>query len=485
MYKRQTYRWFDSDTTDSPFFEGDSLVIDTFSVSQIFDYDLITLDSSCTSNNREQVSGIVKSCSPQNIIFPDLYDDIFIEVGQPLLAYSVDLKGDSTFLPITYEITSGNQFAEIRNDSLIYSTIGVVTVRASQVGDLVYYPAEDVEQEIRILANSESLEATANTPLCEGEPLRFSASNLLDAEYEWTGPNGYKAYTRAPYIPVVVESDSGVYKVVARTPLDTFVAVVDVTVYPQPDPANLFVELLNNCGIKEYEISVESNSDFVSYAWYLNNSQIASTDSNSFTPFASGTYHAAAIDSNTCHSFTAPNYLDLTPDSLPEISYLQDPERLKVSAAEEYQWYVNNLLISDGQVQEIPLYVNGEYKVKVTNAEGCSFISEPVYVFSQELMDLRISQGTIRLGDFRFNSIDLYPSPATDVITINFHSPSSGQIRADIINANGSIIETVIMNEVTSELRSSVIDVSNYLPGIYNVRIDNGAFYKSKTFSVQ
>lgn len=481
-----TYRWYISEDSDSVIYRGDVFTTPYLESTNEYFVETVTGGEECASNSRTNVIAGIKSCDSQFVFFPELYDDLFFEIGQPLLAYSVDQNGDSTGLPITYEIVEGAAFATIRNDSLIYSTIGLVKVRASQSGDLSYYPGASVEHEVRILANSETLEATANTPLCEGEPLRFSASNFLDATYEWSGPNGFKAFTRAPYIPVVTESDSGIYKVTARTNLDTFVAIVDVEVYPEPERANLFVELLESCGVKEYRISVESNdSHFDNYVWYLNNSQIASTDTNVFEPFVSGTYHAAAIDQNTCHSFTSPQYLNLTPDSLPEIVFLDDPVRLKVNSVGDYQWYINNFLIADGTTQEIPLYVNGEYKVRVTNIEGCSYYSESVFVFREGLIDLKQTGGIVSLSDYQFNEIVLYPNPASEAINVVFRGSKDINYPYDLVNSFGEAVLSGQLNKANNDVYSTQLDVSFVAPGVYFVRVFEDDVFRSEPIIIR
>lgn len=57
--------------------------------------------------------------------------------------------------------------------------------------------------------------ASNNGPLCIGDNLNLSASNILGASYNWTGPNGFSATQQSPTRPGVVTAFAGTYTVTA------------------------------------------------------------------------------------------------------------------------------------------------------------------------------------------------------------------------------------------------------------------------------
>ncbi len=54
---------------------------------------------------------------------------------------------------------------------------------------------------------------TTNSPVCEGSNLDFSTPAVNNANYFWSGPNGFSANNRSNQIPVTVEANEGLYSV--------------------------------------------------------------------------------------------------------------------------------------------------------------------------------------------------------------------------------------------------------------------------------
>src|SRR6478609_8404981 len=54
---------------------------------------------------------------------------------------------------------------------------------------------------------------TANSPLCVGQTLSLTASNVASATYTWNGPNGFTSNLQNPTIANVTLLAAGVYSV--------------------------------------------------------------------------------------------------------------------------------------------------------------------------------------------------------------------------------------------------------------------------------
>lgn len=52
---------------------------------------------------------------------------------------------------------------------------------------------------------------TNNGPLCEGAPLTFSASNVANGTFNWTGPNNFQSTNQNPLIPSATTTNAGTY----------------------------------------------------------------------------------------------------------------------------------------------------------------------------------------------------------------------------------------------------------------------------------
>jgi len=55
--------------------------------------------------------------------------------------------------------------------------------------------------------------ASSNSPICDGDPLNLSASNVAGATYTWTGPNSYTSSTQNPTIAPATLTEAGTYSV--------------------------------------------------------------------------------------------------------------------------------------------------------------------------------------------------------------------------------------------------------------------------------
>ncbi len=59
--------------------------------------------------------------------------------------------------------------------------------------------------------------AGSNGPLCPGQGLQLTASNVTGATYSWSGPNGFTSTVQNPLIPSVTNAEAGLYSVTANT----------------------------------------------------------------------------------------------------------------------------------------------------------------------------------------------------------------------------------------------------------------------------
>lgn len=70
---------------------------------------------------------------------------------------------------------------------------------------------------VQITTLTPSPVATTNGPLCPGQNLQLSASNILNATYSWTGPNSFTSNLQNPFINGVSLTNAGIYSVTATS----------------------------------------------------------------------------------------------------------------------------------------------------------------------------------------------------------------------------------------------------------------------------
>ncbi len=113
-----------------------------------------------------------------------------------------------------------------------------------------------------------SVEASNSGPVCEGDTITLYAPPIQDAEYKWTGPNGYESSVRNP---VFVASMTGEYKLVVTTKSSCeYYSSTEVVVRSRPKITALSNDApscINEGECVKFYPSVFPNNTAFSYQW--------------------------------------------------------------------------------------------------------------------------------------------------------------------------------------------------------------------------
>ena len=133
---------------------------------------------------------------------------------------------------LTNETTLTPTYQSTNNDTLLYSTTGVVlTMTVSPAGGCTGSPATAIYK-IKVKSNPKVI-PTATT-VCLGADVSLDG-NTSGGSYTWTGPNGYLKYTKPATIPAITKADSGLYQLMIKDAIgckDS--ANVRVRIHPTP-----------------------------------------------------------------------------------------------------------------------------------------------------------------------------------------------------------------------------------------------------------
>jgi hypothetical protein len=133
-------------------------------------------------------------------------------------------------------------------------------------------------------------------------------------------------------------------------------------------------------------------------------------------------------------------------------------DALRSDTAHAYQWYLNSAIIPGATGPLHTATQTGVYQVRVTNAEGCSAMSDPFNV------------GVLGLDD-------AVPQPAAAMMTV-YPEPASDLLRIDIIGAGAQPVTLTLYDILgrTELLHSGVLpdgraefthSLSKRMPGVY------------------
>ncbi|MEZ4826726.1 MAG: PQQ-dependent sugar dehydrogenase [Bacteroidia bacterium] len=94
----------------------------------------------------------------------------------------------------------------------------------------------------------------------------------------------------------------------------------------------------------------------------------------------------------------------------------------------QYQWYLNGAVIQGANSQVLIAADSGSYSVAVTDANGCTGLSDPVLV---------LATGLDPEKDLFFNNI--YPNPGSGGFTVAVNTPSAGMVVLEVLDTAGRI----------------------------------------------
>lgn len=180
-----------------------------------------------------------------------------------------------------------------------------------------------------------------------------------------------------------------------------------------------------------------SNGD--SFLW-----STSSTDS-SIVVTSSGNYSVTAYNLIADCSVDFQQTVTVNPNPTPTVSY--NAGLLETQTYVSYQWYFNGNPISGGTFNTlIPTQGTGQYYVIVTDANGCSGMSNVFNYFAG-------------VDEFNIESISIYPNPVQDYIDLNSTGIEFESV--EIYNMNGQLVKTV--NPVNNQILVSELSSGIYL----------------------
>lgn len=144
------------------------------------------------------------------------------------------LLGAGTIAGATYNWTGPNTFtSSIQNPTISPITMagaGIYSVTASVLG------CTGPEGTVSVVVNPAppAPSAGSNSPICEGQAILLTASNMAGATYSWTGPNSFTSSVQNPTVTPTTTLSAGVYSVSATVagcpgPAGTVTVVVNPT----------------------------------------------------------------------------------------------------------------------------------------------------------------------------------------------------------------------------------------------------------------
>lgn len=228
---------------------------------------------------------------------------------------------------------------------------------------------------------------------CEGDSITFSVTNNTINNYQWI--NGVSEIDNATSNELTAKQ-SGHYKLEVSNANGCYVETPLVTVTVNPSPITPTLDALVSttfCSNDSLLLSASEISN-VTYQWLLNNGDVQYA--NNFETYAkqSGGYALKVINNYGCEKTSASQSLirNNSPE-LPSVNYGEtefcEGENVTFSVLnnieKSYQWLYESGYINNATNNTYEAIKSGEYKLKVSNANGCFIVTNPVQVIVHKL----------------------------------------------------------------------------------------------------
>jgi gliding motility-associated-like protein len=180
-------------------------IITNATTAQSGTYSVIATINGCTSSSPATTNVVVNPIPT-----------ITASNNGPLCAGATLNLTASTFAGATYTWTGPNGFTSSQQNNAIPNVTtaasGVYSVVATASGCSSSQPATTT---VVINAIPPTPVASSNSPICDGENLDLFANSIPNANYIWTGPNGFISLVQNPSIIGATTTNSGLYEVKA------------------------------------------------------------------------------------------------------------------------------------------------------------------------------------------------------------------------------------------------------------------------------
>jgi PKD repeat protein len=317
---------------------------------------------------------------------------------------------------------------------------------------------------------------TANGPVtfCKGKDVTLSANTGSGLTYQWSSvyvpiqgatSDSYVAYRRG-WFRVTVTNSNG---------CSAISNLIHVYVNSHPLATVSPSGSLSICNGQSITLTANAGVG-LTYQWKKNNYPVQGATNISYIVTKQGDYNVKVIDINQCTNSSDIN--NIIVNSLPTASITASGpltfcqgQSVNLTANSaigfNYQWKKNNVNIAGETNQSYLAKKTGNYKVIVTNLNGCSKISVP----SSVLVNCREDgSGNNLLSEYE-NSIALRPNPAASIATIDLNLLNAGNVSIKAFDLTGKLISVITEGNFEEGNHLFTFDVSAFEKGIYIISI--------------
>ena len=206
-------------------------------------------------------------------------------------------------------------------------------------------------------------------------------------------------------------------------------------------------------------------SPAVTYLWSRNAIPIAGATNSTYNATITGTY-GCTVTAVSGGCFAISTLVPVYQNPLPNPLVTFDGKIFKTQDTFiYYQWFKNLVLIPGATTYKTPATTNGNYKVEVTDGNGCQSFSDIFVLTGWTSTGGGVGVPVVKKGEFR-----IFPNPAQTMV----HIESADEVRAVISGIDGRML---IQQDAAKD-----IDITRLADGVYTIMLydTNGQMVKAE-----
>jgi PKD repeat protein len=319
-----------------------------------------------------------------------------------------------------------------------------------------------------VIVNSiPTVSAAANSPICEGNTLNLTCSNLTGATYSWIGPNSFSSNLQNPSLLGVTTASSGLYTVTALLGGCLGSGTVNVTI--NAGPTSIASSNSPLCEGETIELATPTITG-ATYSWTGPNGYVSSQAAPSIVNASldmTGDYLVTVMQGGCSTTST----VEVTVNDVPELVLanngpLCEGENLQLTAPNiagaTYQWSGPNGFMSSLQspiISDVNSLNSGVYTLQVNN--GCP-ISDNITVIVNDNPELAITSNSplctgntmeidvnsVQGAYYSWSGPNGFNATSSSVVEANISLDYAGIYLVEVIDEHGCVANESVLIEI-------------------------------------
>lgn len=409
---------------------------------------------------------------------PYMHDGRFATLEQVIDHYSTGIKLHRNLSP---------RFIDTVGNTIVAHKFNFTSVQKTALVDfLKTFTDSTILTEVKWsdpFACSAEITASGNTTICNGSSVTLNVNTGMGRTYKWKKDGiDIQGATADSY----VANTAGNYTCEVTNICNSTSNIINVVVNNLPSAAVTNVGDLTFCSGGSVILNAPVGSN-LTYQWKKNGSTIQGATSNSYSATASGNYKVLVTNTSTGCSKSTANKIVVTVKPLPKaIITAQSATTFctggsVVLAADtqstySYKWKKGSNYIPGETLFTYTATATGNYKVEVTDNNGCAKTSGIIAVTVPCRVEVTPSSDLYSLNQFVLNA---YLNESSNQIIVDLSQRPSELMQIELIDCTG---RTLFSAETNNNLFT--INTSNLNSGFYYLLAKNEVARAIKKISI-